>query len=222
MILIGISGKKGVGKNYISEKYIVPYFIKKYNELFPSKIISPYFISFGTCVKAELYGRKTELDFEKLMINEKTKLLRKQLQEYGTDIGRGGYGKDIWIRQVDFWMKNHIYSLECSGMTDLYVPLFVIQDIRFENELEFIQNFPNALIIRVISEKRNSKRCLRESNKIKDEHISETSLLNVSFPYYIYNEDQDDEDVFVQSKTIVDDFINQSICSVSSPTTTDS
>lgn len=72
--------------------------------------------------------------------NEKT---RKILQYEGTEIGRN---KDplIWIK----YLKAYIELLTIKGYD-----AFVITDIRFPNEVEFIQNYREiTLIVKIIGE----------------------------------------------------------------------
>lgn len=204
-ILIGISGKKGVGKNYVSEKYIIPLFIQKYNEKDSSKHLIPYFFSFGSTIKAELFARHKDLSSSDLLSDHKTYAIRKLLQEYGTEQGRDGHHKDIWIRQVSFWMETQIRSLKQSGLHFDFIPLFIIQDVRFKNEFEFVSGFSNSLIIRIVSEQRHAEKCELENNKSNDNHISETELDDTIFQFYIFNDYV--HDIKQQSTQIVDYYL---------------
>lgn len=204
-LVLGISGKKGVGKNYVSEKYLVPFMIEKCATLFPDKIVVPYFFSFGSCIKAELYCRNQNLKIDDLISDNKTPSLRKLLQEYGTTQGRDGYGKDIWIRQIQFWVETQLSSLARSPICDKMIPLFVVADIRFTNELEYVSSFSNSLIIRIESKERHIERCQSENNTNSDNHISETELDEHLFKFYIFNDSKHNTEE--QSREIIDHFL---------------
>jgi hypothetical protein len=183
MILLAMSGKMGVGKNYVSERYIIPLLINELEK--QGKKVIPYFFSFGSCIKAELYSRDPKYTYEN-MFEKKPGWVRKDLQEYGTKIGRDGICSDIWIRQVELWIKIQTEGLKKLG--ENMIPLFVIQDVRFINELEFVSSFPNSLIIRVEAIERHHLRCIQENNIHNDTHISETELDDAKFPYYFLND----------------------------------
>lgn len=212
-IMLGISGKKGVGKNYVSEKFLVPFMIEKCSTLFPTKIVVPYFYSFGSCIKAELYCRNSELTIDDLMSDKKTLSIRKLLQEYGTTQGRDGYGKDIWIRQIQFWIETQLSAIKRSSISDKIIPLFVCADIRFTNELEYVSSLPNSLVIRIVSDERHIRRCQFENEKNYDNHISETELDHHPFKFYIFNDSNHDAEE--QSRQIIHHFLQDQVASTS-------
>ena len=76
------------------------------------------------------------IPFEKLYI-KKDKDSRNLLQTFGTDIERRRRGQDIWFRYVDAWIKVYQYRGK---------KYFIIPDIRFENEAEFIKSKGGILI----------------------------------------------------------------------------
>lgn len=204
-IVLGISGKKGVGKNYVSEKYLVPFMIEKCSTIFQNKIVVPYFFSFGSCIKAELYSRNKNLTIDDLMSDKKTPSIRKLLQEYGTNQGREGYGKDIWIRQIKFWMETQLSAISRSSISDKIIPLFVYQDIRFSNELDYVSSLRNSLVVRIVSEERHMERCQFENDKNYDNHISETELDHHLFKFYIFNDSKHNTEE--QSRQIINHFL---------------
>ena len=126
------------------------------------------------------------------MFEEKPGWVREKLQEYGTKVGRDGICKDIWIRQIKLWIKIQLEGIKKIGSTNL-IPLFVIQDIRFLNELEFVSSFPKSLIIRVHAPERHQLRCKQENGNF-DTHISETQLDDAVFPFYFFNDNFGDEE----------------------------
>lgn len=181
MIIIGISGKMGTGKNYISDNYIVPHFINYYQKQNPDKILVPYYYSFGTGVKIELYGRNKSLNFHNLFIDKKD--TRNIIREYATNIKKN-FDDDIWIREIDLQMQ--IQTKQLSLLNNKYIPLFIIQDVRFPNEYTFIKNkTSDHLLIRIEAFDRNYIRIKHEN--IDPNHISEIALDNTKFQYIIYN-----------------------------------
>lgn len=212
-IVLGVSGKKGVGKNYVSEKYLIPFIIEKCSTLFPNKMVVPYFFSFGSCIKAELYCRNTNLTIDELMSDKKTISIRKLLQDYGTKQGREGYGKDIWIRQITFWMETQLSAIQRSPISDKIIPLFVCADIRFSNELDYVSSLPNSLIVRIVSKERHIRKCQFENEKNNDNHISETELDHHLFKFYIFNDSKHNAEE--QSLHIINHFLEDQVASTS-------
>ena len=176
-MLIGLSGKMGVGKNYIGEN-VIPYILEK---LINNIRIFP--ISFADHMKVELAIRDSKYNYDNLFIN-KTANTRKKLQEYGTDICRKEYGSDIWIKSIDMWMKIYQDRIPKSDTA-----IFIISDVRFKNEAKWIEE-NKGLLIRVIAPNRNKKRIDKEKID-KIDHISEIDLDDYKFKYIIDNESND-------------------------------
>jgi dephospho-CoA kinase len=175
MIIIGLSGKMGSGKNYIAEQIIYPSFKDDYNILI---------IGFGDLMKNELYARDTSLTYDELY-DHKTFETRNKLQQYGTENGRDKYHQDIWIRGLDIQIETFKRR---SGDTCL----IIVCDVRFQNEANYIIK-KGGFLIRVIAEDRTNERYLREANgdnnKFKqiNEHRSETELDLYKFNFIINN-----------------------------------
>lgn len=166
--IIGLSGKIGSGKNFFGEK-IIP-------QCMPKNVV-PIYLAYADQLKVEVYARDNTntINYHNLYV-EKTKEVRQELQKYGTDIGRAG-NKDIWIKAIDMWIT---VFLERWHHKDL-IPLFIITDVRFENEADYIHK-KNGILIRINAPKRTHKRILQETgedneayNKINT-HKSETAL----------------------------------------------
>lgn len=214
-LVVGISGKKGVGKNYISERYILPMLLQKFKEKRSDGgeiILLPFFIGFGTCVKADVFSRHPGLVFEDLVSGKKTPCVRQLLQDHGTskrrnddDHGRPG----AWIRQVEYFIKTQMTALSSSGLLcNPFLPVFMIQDIRFPDELEFVQNaFSYPLIVRVVADQRHREACLAEDGRGADPHISETALDDYEFPCFVYNDK--DHTPSLQCDAIVDAYVRE-------------
>lgn len=188
-VILGISGKMGVGKNYVSEAFVIPQLMEMYAILHPRTRLVPYFFSFGSFIKSELYARDASLSYESLF-DAKTTETRRRLQEYGTELGRQSVGKDMWIRALELWMRIQTEGLARIATHDR--PLFIIQDIRFPNELAFVKAHADALIIRVEAEDRHIRRLAKE--KSNGMHISETALDDVAFQYVIQNQEDRSHD----------------------------
>jgi phosphomevalonate kinase len=191
MIIIGLSGKMGSGKNYIAEKIIYPDFKDNYNILI---------IGFGDLMKYELYARDKTLMYDELY-DHKTFETRNKLQQYGTENGRDKYHQDIWIRGLDI-------QIETFRRRSNDQCLIIICDVRFTNEAEYIKE-KGGKIIRVIASDRTEERYLRESNKNKEmyekivNHKSEIELDLYKFDYYI-NNNKDNNNFYKEIIEIID------------------
>lgn len=187
MIVLGMSGKLGVGKNYLSDHFVVPRLIEIFKE--QGIQLLPYYFSFGSFIKSEIYARDmtNTLSFHNLFV-EKTTEVREYLQTYGTEVGRQTVRPDVWIRQLQIWISIQQYQLSQLPLNirRTMVPLFIVQDIRFENELAYVQSLPNNLVIRVVAPKRNQERHTMEgSNKY---HPSEIDLDSLPFEHVVHND----------------------------------
>jgi phosphomevalonate kinase len=179
MKIIGLSGKMGSGKNYISEQLLYRYFKDKYNILI---------IGFGDLMKNELYARDKSLLYDELY-DHKTFVTRQKLQQYGTENGRDKYHEDIWVRGLDIQIET--FNRRCGPNA-----LIIICDIRFVNEFEYVKS-KGGKNIRIISPNRTHDRYFREASgditklEVIKNHRSEISLDNHSFDYIIKNDYND-------------------------------
>lgn len=195
-MLIGLSGKMGVGKNYISEN-IIPNILEKVMQnvrIFP--------ISFADQIKVELAIRDNTLTYENLFIH-KTNETRDKLQKYGTEVGRSKYGEDIWIKSVEMWMK--IFNDRVPKKDNL---VFIISDVRFKNEAEWIEK-NNGLLIRIKAPNRNIKRIVEEKIDIsKINHISEIDLDDYNFNNIINNDNIEEKLLINQTEMIIKKYLS--------------
>jgi hypothetical protein len=184
--IIGISGKMGTGKNYIAEKVIPKHL--------PHDVV-PIYLAFADQIKVELYSGDTTatLTYDNLF-NHKTAESRQLLQEYGTEVGRK-QKKTKWVDALDMWIT--IFSARWNH--PIMTPVFIITDVRFPNELEYIKQ-KGGVIIRVEAPERNHARLLTESGGDADAfatistHRSETALDNCDpalFDEIIQNDPRD-------------------------------
>ena len=147
--VIGLSGKAGSGKDYIASRIITP----KYGYV-------PFSIAWH--VKANLVG-KGVLTYQEAFI---TKLphARHLLQQEATESGRDIYGEDIWLKAADSWMRT-IY--ESWG-----IQRFILPDVRFPNEVEYIKNM-GGKVIRIAAPNRVAQSPLSQDAR---NHYSEVAL----------------------------------------------
>lgn len=168
-----------------------------------------HIIAFGDFLKYELGSKMEETDidiiYDKLFVNKDYKT-RRQLQEYGTEYCRDiknvvnicedvilHYGKNIWIKSMYLYIKN-ILDKSYNKIKDV----FIICDVRFENEFEFIKSLDGINIL-IKSDQRNKLRLESETGKniscmdTLKTHESEIGLESVSkliFDCIVYNDDE--------------------------------
>lgn len=190
--IIGFSGKLGSGKSYIAEKLFFP----KLSSEKPTLCMAVAdHIKVDLCVKRNI-------EYNKLFFSKDVET-RRLLQLEATENGRMIYGENIWIKILDTWIK--IY-------TSRGIKQFIITDIRFENEFEYIKSKGGKMIL-VIAIDRVTTELLKEThgdehkiNEIKL-HSSEKGLdyMKDKFDYVIYNNINNEPNII---KNRVDEIIN--------------
>jgi hypothetical protein len=223
--IFGFSGKIGVGKNYVGEQI--------FGKALHNLSYRIHILAVADQTKYELGSRfnliKDNLieemndTFEELFINKSAET-RTKLQYYGTNYCRNGENwniKDdfimfneprIWIKGLYLQIKNIL-----SKSYDTSKDIFIISDVRFINEADFIKSL-GGRIIRIISHTRNKIKLLEEAKKNYtidsdidnfiqriQNHESETNLDNYNFDYSINNE-PDNKNVESEIKLIIDMF----------------
>lgn len=175
-MIIGISGKMGVGKDYLVEHFLIPYFKEQGKRVFT--------ICFADQIKINAATQNNISILE--MFGNKTPEMRKMLQITGTEEGRDKYGADVWINYVANWIK-------LWRMRDL-ADVFIITDCRFKNEVAWIESQLNSKVIRITAPDRNMERLNKESKgdpellKSISTHQSETDLDEHRFKHVINNQ----------------------------------
>lgn len=150
-VVIGISGKIGSGKDYVADQ------IRSY---FTQDIIK---VCFADQLKLAVMA-KHDVSFSDMMA--KPYHVRRLLQQEGTE--SRALDPRIWVK----YLQGQILLQAQRG-----VKMFILSDVRYVNELEFVQSFPNHLVIRVSAPLRNAARLLKEeSNALVQTHESETQL----------------------------------------------
>lgn len=159
-MIIGLSGKLGVGKSYYTQ-FLVEELRKG------GKVVLE--LAFADQIKVNALVKNQNLLRDQVYL-KKTPDSRRMLQLEGTEKGRDVYGEDYWIRYMEEW----IYLWKLRG-----VEYFVISDVRFENEAKFILN-QGGMIARIHAPELNQKRLIEEypleHRKEISTHISETGL----------------------------------------------
>lgn len=160
MELIGLLGHQGVGKNYIAENIL--------NDILPKK--NTLIMAFADHFKVECVTKKN-VPYDKVF-KEKDKESRRLLQIVGTEEGRNIYGDDIWINTLETWLN--IYK--SRG-----VKRFIISDVRFQNEVDWIKKMGGHIIKVNASDRHENKVCQESNNNTyaKNEISSHVSELEI-------------------------------------------
>ena len=158
-MIIALSGKSGSGKDYLAK-----YYFSKY-------LNNPIILAFADHLKVEVFY-KYSLKKNQEFCKEK---IRELLQYEGTEMGRKK-DSNIWIKKLDSW----IALFQEKGYKN-----FIITDVRFKNEAEYINNLESSILIRIKAPQRNEEK--KQKKEIKN-HISENDLNNYPFKYTINND----------------------------------
>lgn len=178
MEVIGLIGHQGVGKNFIAEQ-ILPKILPKKNTVV---------LAFADHFKVECIT-KHDASFDKVF-GDKDFETRKILQKVGTEEGRNVYGYDIWIKTLHTWIK----VLNSRG-----VERFIISDVRFINEAEWIKSI-NGKLIKIEANERFMKRLEEETNNDTEKintilnHPSEKEVDLIDFYDFCLHNNPDDND----------------------------
>lgn len=191
--MIGISGKLGVGKDYLAENILM-------------KTLDKRGIKYGVFAFADmikLMAATTERVDLSVMYGTKTPKMRKMLQKAGTENGRDIHGDDIWIM--------YLYNMVKLRAMREGITVAIITDCRFPNEADWC-NY-HGVTIRINASDRNNKRLDNESKGDQDlrkqiaMHSSETALDDYhSFKYVIDNSCDADQNKIA---TILNDVLDQ-------------
>ena len=173
IIVIGLSGKLGTGKDYLMDTVVRPYL--------KEKGLVTRTMSFADHLKVSV-AAENSLDITQ-MYGDKPLKIRRLLQKRGTEEGRDKYGPDIWINSLEAWIKLVEMRKEAN--------VILISDCRFKNEADWLTK--NGLLIRLNAPDRNLERLTLEVSDNKDMlkaiagHVSETDLDDYIFQRSIDN-----------------------------------
>lgn len=162
MLIVGISGKIGAGKDYLAKKYV---------QKNPNKNV--LILSFADFLKSEISERFC-IPLEDLYDREKKIFHRKLLQEYGQQV-KIERGENYWARKL-------FHTIDVLSLKNDFDIVF-IPDTRFFVESEFIR-FKSGIIIRIEA----PMRCAFLSESNANNHSSETELDYYSFDRIINND----------------------------------
>jgi len=186
LIIIGFSGKIGSGKDYIAKNIFLNLLKKKILGL------NPLFLSFADPLKQEC-ALKYGCSYAKLYQN-KDNQTRELLQKVGSEF-REEYGKEVYVNAMKMNIDLH------SERSD--INLIIIPDVRYPNEMKFIQD-TGGKVYRITASKRTFHKLIKECNGIESDvlkrstHVSETALDNGSFNGHISNDYNDDPEADCQ------------------------
>ena len=160
-LLIGITGKLGSGKDYITNNLVIP--------ILKRQSLSYLQTCFADQLKVNVMS-KYNIPVKDIF-ETKTQDTRLLLQKEGTELGRR-VDQDVWIKYLDNWITvYHSRGIE----------VFIISDVRFRNEFQYILS-KCGIMIKVTAPYRNKKRLWEESkgcwvtyDEIKN-HTSECDL----------------------------------------------
>jgi hypothetical protein len=223
--IFGFSGKIGVGKNYVGEQIFGKALHNLGYRIHILAVADQTKYELGSrlaLIKENFIGEMDKI-FDELFVNKSAET-RIKLQYYGTEYCRNGGNwniKDnfimfneprIWIKGLYLQIKNIL-----SKSYDISKDIFIISDVRFINEADFIKSL-GGRIIRIISHTRNNIRLLEEAKKNYtidsdidnfiqriQNHESETNLDNYNFDYSINNE-PDNKNVESEINLIINTF----------------
>ena len=171
-IVIGVSGKLGVGKDFISN-------IIEQHLSINHKVIR---LAFADLLKI-LTMIEYDISFDRVYV-KKDEESRQLLQNIGAEYRKKSL--DFWIKGID----SQINIFQHKGFD-----AFIITDVRYQNEADYIKSI--GKLIRIVAPIRNQIKLEEESNNNPDikNHLSETDLDNYEFDYIIKNDPDDVIDI---------------------------
>ena len=175
LALIGLSGKVGQGKDHLGS------------------VISArrgfFQMSFADHLKMTLIAN-TEMTWEEAFV-QKPKWVRERLQQYGTEEIRDVIDFDFWINALEGWIQTLHRRHKISK--------FVIADVRFANEVEWIHK-NEGIVIRLDSDRES----IEELTPEQTAHRSEVSLDAYEFPHRVLNNEAGAEEAEIAVLELVD------------------
>lgn len=173
MLIIGLCGKMGSGKDYIADNYIVPVLNKE--NLKGIKFCFADFLKMSCVIK-----HKTS--FNDVYYN-KPENVRTLMQTTGTQ--KRHKNPEYFINQMNFWLN--VFKMRKLD----YV---IISDIRYQNEFEFVKSQEKNFIIKINSPLRNKNYTQKYSNENIQFHSSEIEINNFNADLIINNDDNDNNE----------------------------
>ncbi len=120
-----------------------------------------------------------EMTWEEAFV-QKPKWVRERLQQYGTEEVRDTISFEFWVNALESWIQTFHRRHKISK--------FVIADVRFANEVEWIHK-NEGIVIRLDSDRES----IEELTPEQTAHRSEVSLDAYEFPHRILNNENEDD-----------------------------
>lgn len=207
MVIIGICGFQGVGKDTFANYLVSNYNFKKFSFAATTKdILSDMFgwdrkLLEGDTIESRTFRENPDPWWSaKLSIDNLTP--RKVLQLIGTDLFRKHFNNDIWVHIVE---KKIIQTLQTNPSDRI-----IVSDCRFPNEIAMLKNL-GAKIIHIqrnlpvwFDKYKDGEDCV-EASKL---HLSETDWIREDFDYTIANTSNDPEEFKLQIVQFVGEKFN--------------
>lgn len=182
LALIGLSARVGKGKDHMA------------------KVISArrgfFQLSFADHLKMTLIAN-TEMTWDEAFV-QKPQWVRERLQQYGTEEIRDQVDFDFWINALEGWIQTLHRRHKITK--------FVISDVRFANEVEWIHR-NEGIVIRLDSDRETVEELTQEQKT----HRSESSLDAYDFPHRVLNNEDDAEEAEVTVLELVDLYLRSGV-----------
>lgn len=155
--VIGISGKKESGKDTVGDYLVKNFGYTKLSFAAALKDICKILYPFLTDKHLNDHVLKETIQVD-ILDNQSPRMI---MQKVGTDLFRTHYDENIWIRILNDSIRKEIKNNNKKK--------FVITDVRFQNELDYIlTSFDESIIFDI----------QRSSKNLLDEHITENGILS--------------------------------------------
>lgn len=179
--VLGLAGKAGSGKDYVYLNHLKPMGFSQ--------------VSLAWHFKADLIG-KGAITFEEAFVTKPPKI-RTLLQHVGTELGRNVYGEKVWCDTLVAWMD--IFNFHWG------VERFVIPDVRFINEMNFIQQDLGGKVIRIVAPERSGDTTLDDTQRAHPSEAEMDGIIDSSFNGLLYN-DPDDPGLQIQLDLLLKEY----------------
>lgn len=157
MLIIGLVGSKGVGKDTTADYLVAKYGFTKTAFADPLKKTCEALLG----IDAKYF---TDPLLKEQIVPQWDVTPRYVMQRLGTDVVRKLFGEDFWIRHLS-------YRLDTSDQS-----FVVVSDVRFKAEADFVKS-KNGTLVRVV----------RPTDTSADTHITETEQQTIDTDYVLYN-----------------------------------
>jgi len=158
--IIGLHGKAGAGKDFIASSCLSDHFKFALANHFKIDVVRKYLFSYEE------------------VFDTKPPHVRHRLQQIGTEENRDVYGPSTWIDAAEAWLHSIYLANKINK--------FVIADIRFDNEAEWVRS-KGGIVVKIESNRGRSG--MDETAKA---HSSEAGISEHLIDHYIINDEGTD------------------------------